>query len=126
MDIQDIIDKITECAEANGWHVHTERYRDTALWLFEFSQYTEAGQDFNFSAEMRYADPDTLIKSVREYYENYDPDEEAYLWIGDDGHGKNGAPYRISDIVADMEDAESMVGTLLEAFEGLDFDPCGE
>ena len=108
MDIQDIIDKITECAEANGWHVHTERYRDTALWLFEFSQYTKAGQDFNFSAEMRYADPDTLIKSVREYYENYDPDEEAYLWIGDDGHGKNGAPYRISDIVADMEDAESL------------------
>ena len=126
MDIQDIIDKITECAEANGWHVHTERYRDTALWLFEFSQYTKAGQDFNFSAEMRYADPDTLIKSVREYYENYDPNEEAYLWIGDDGHSKNGAPYRISDIVADMEDAESMVGTLLEAFEGLDFDPCGE
>ena len=126
MDIQDIIDKITECAEANGWHVHTERYRDTDLWLFEFSQYTKSGQDFNFSAEMRYADPETLIKSVREYYENYDPDEEAYLWIGDDGHGKNGAPYRISDIVADMEDAESMVGTLLEAFEGLDFDPCGE
>ncbi|MGI6793193.1 hypothetical protein ACMYZ5_02520 [Bacteroides sp. KG68] len=98
MDIQDIIDKITECAEANGWHVHTERYRDTDLWLFEFSQYTKAGQDFNFSAEMRYADPETLIKSVREYYENYDPDEEAYLWIGDDGHGKNGAPYRISDM----------------------------
>ena len=47
---------------------------------------------------MRYADPETLIKSVREYYENYDPDEEAYLWIGDDGHGKNGAPYRISDM----------------------------
>lgn len=126
MDIQDIIDKITECAEANGWHVHTEKYLDADLWLFEFSQYTKAGQDFNFSAEMRYADPDTLIKSVREYYENYDPDEEAYLWIGDDGHGKNGAPYRISDIVADMEDAESMVGTLLEALEGLDFDPCGE
>ena len=117
---------ITECAEANGWHVHTEKYLDADLWLFEFSQYTKAGQDFNFSAEMRYADPDTLIKSVREYYENYDPDEEAYLWIGDDGHGKNGAPYHISDIVADMEDAESMVGTLLEAFEGLDFDPCGE
>lgn len=126
MDIQDIIDKITECAEANGWHVHTEQYRNTDLWLFEFSQYTKVGQDFNFSAEMKYADPDTFIKSVREYYENYDPDEEAYLWIGDDGHGKNGAPYRISDIVADMEDAESMVGTLLEALEGLDFDPCGE
>ncbi len=117
---------ITECAEANGWHVHTEKYLDADLWLFEFSQYTKAVQDFNFSAEMRYADPDTLIKSVREYYENYDPDEEAYLWIGDDGHGKNGAPYRISDIVADMEDAESIVGTLLEAFEGLDFAPCGE
>ena len=96
------------------------------IWQFEFSQSTKAGQDFNFSAEMKDGDPDSLIKSVREYYEGFDPDEEAYLWIGEDGHGRNGAPYHIRDIVADMEDAESMVLDLLAALEETDFDPTEE
>lgn len=121
MDIQDIIDRITECAEAQGWSVHASKNPNADIWQFEFSQYTNAGQDFNFSAELKDGEPDNLIKSVREYYEGFDPDEEAYLWIGDDGHGKNGAPYRIRDIVADMEDAESMVLDLLAALEETDF-----
>ena len=45
-----------------------------------------------------------------------DVDEEAYIWIGSDGHGKNGAPYHIADIVKDMEEAEVMMADLYEAF----------
>jgi len=126
MDIQDKIDRITECAEAKGWSVHTSKNPKAEIWQFEFSQSTKAGQDFNFSAEMKDGDPDSLIKSVSEYYEGFDPDEEAYLWIGEDGHGRNGAPYHIRDIVADMEDAESMVLDLLAALEETDFDPTEE
>ena len=126
MDIQDTIDRITECAEAKGWSVHTSKNPKAEIWQFELSQSTPAGQDFNFSAEMKDGDPDSLIKSVREYYEGFDPDEEAYLWIGEDGHGRNGAPYHIRDIVADMEDAESMVLDLLAALEETDFDPTEE
>ncbi len=126
MDIQDTIDRITECAEAKGWSVHTSKNPKAEIWQFELSQSTKAGQDFNFSAEMKDGDPDSLIKSVMEYYEGFDPDEEAYLWIGEDGHGRNGAPYHIRDIVADMEDAESMVLDLLAALEETDFDPTEE
>ena len=126
MDIQDTIDRITECAEAKGWSVHTSKNPKAEIWQFEFSQSTKAGQDFNFSAEMKDGDPDSLIKSVRLYYEGFDPDGEAYLWIGEDGHGRNGAPYHIRDIVADMEDAESMVLDLLAALEETDFDPTEE
>lgn len=126
MDIQDTIDRITECAEAKGWSVHTSKNPKAEIWQFELSQSTKAGQDFNFSTEMKDGDPDSLIKSVREYYEGFDPDEEAYLWIGEDGHGRNGAPYHIRDIVADMEDAESMVLDLLAALEETDFDPTEE
>ena len=32
---------------------------------------------------------------------------------GPDGHGKNGAPYHIKDIVCDMEAAEAMIDMLL-------------
>ena len=46
---------------------------------------------------------------MKRYYEDFDPDYEAYLWIGDDGHGRNGAPYHIKDIVSDMEEAEEQI-----------------
>lgn len=126
MDIQDTIDHIIKCAEAKGWSVYTSKNPEAEIWQFEFSQCTKAGQDFNFSAEMKDGDPDNLIKSVRGYYDSFDPEEETYIWIGEDGHGKNGAPYHICDIVADMEDADGMVLDLLAALEETDFDPTEE
>ena len=42
-------------------------------------------------------------------------DEEAYLWLDETGHGKNGAPYRMKDVVKDMEEAEKMIDRLLDA-----------
>lgn len=59
---------------------------------------------------------EAFIDNIHEYYENFDVDEEAYIWIGSDSHGKNGAPYHIADIVKDMEEAEIMMADLYEAF----------
>ena len=52
-----------------------------------------------------------------DYYEGYDPSEEAILWCDSSGHGKKGAPYHLKDIIADMEEAEEMVGALYEAIK---------
>lgn len=123
-----LIDAITKVAEDKGWSVNVEegtRWNNKTRQVeskgevleFTFAQYSDAGQDFSFMAEMKDGDVDTLIQSISEYYESYDPDEEASLWIGDDGHGKNGAPYRITDIVKDMEQCEEMVRDLLYAIE---------
>lgn len=60
---------------------------------------------------MKCEDIDTLIADMEQYFEGFDPDYEAYLWIGNDGHGKNGAPYHIKDIVSDMEEAENKYTT---------------
>lgn len=110
------IQRITDIAQEKGWSVNVEDKNETRV-LFEFQRYAKYGQDFLFNADMQGEDIDTLIVSVKEYYEGFDPDYEAYLWIGDDGHGKNGAPYHIKDIVADMEDAEEQIYELLQAFE---------
>lgn len=85
--------------------------------VFDFQQYTPHGQDFSFSVEMKGNDTDSLLQEIEEYYEGFDPDYEAYLWIGTDGHGKNGAPYRIKDIVNDMEQAEAMIEKLYETLK---------
>lgn len=102
------ISKIIAIAETNGWNVDTDEVKHGHI-VFEFSQYTPAGQDFNFSAELTNGEVRTLIENIKEYYDGFDADAEAYLWIGDDGHGKNGAPYHIKDIVRDMKAAEEMV-----------------
>lgn len=128
MKHQELIDTITQLAEDKGWGVSVE---EATHWNsvtrkvesngdvldFTFAKYSDMGQDFSFSVELKDGDVTSLIESMFFYYDNYDPDEEASLWIGSDGHGKNGAPYRITDIVKDMEQCEEMVRDLLYAIE---------
>lgn len=110
----DDIQKIVSEANRKKWSVSTDKTEEGHI-LFEFSKFTPAGQDFNFSATMTDGDPATLVEDIKRYYESFDVDEEAYLWIGPDGHGRNGAPYHIKGIVSDMEAAEEMIYQLYEA-----------
>lgn len=106
---------ITEIAEILGWSVDFSELQNGKKDV-NFAKYTSYGQDFNFSVELEDDDMEAFIDNIHEYYENFDVDEEAYIWIGSDGHGKNGAPYHIADIVKDMEEAEVMMADLYEAF----------
>ena len=108
--------KITEIAETLGWSVDFSEPHNGSIDV-NFAKYTSYGQDFNFSVELEDDDMEAFIDNIHEYYENFDVDEEAYIWIGSDGHGKNGAPYHIADIVKDMEEAEAMIADLYEAFK---------
>lgn len=107
--------KITEIAEILGWSVDFSELQNGKTDV-NFAKYTSYGQDFNFSVELEDDDMEAFIDNIHEYYGNFDVDEEAYIWIGSDGHGKNGAPYHIADIVKDMEEAEVMMADLYEAF----------
>ena len=84
--------KITEIAEILGWSVDFSEPQNGKTDV-NFAKYTSYGQDFNFSVELENDDMEAFINNIHEYYENFDVDEEAYLWIGSDGHGKNGASY---------------------------------
>lgn len=117
---QNIIDKITECAECNGWSVGLDTGQEKVIVVFEFSKHTPAGQDFSFSATMRDNSLESLVADMVEYYEGFDVDSEAYLWLDSNGHGKNGAPYRMKDMVEDMEEAEKMIDRLLDAIMELE------
>lgn len=113
MTQQEFIDRIIEIAESQGFSVNTETNEGNVE--FTFSQCTDLGQDFSFEATMKDNNIYTLIREVNDYYEGYDPSEETMLWVGPDGHGKNGAPYRLTDVVKDMEQCEQMVKNLLDA-----------
>lgn len=117
MRAKKIIDAVVRCGEAEGWHISTDAQQQKGIVVFEFSKFTPAGQDFSFSATMKGNSLDTLIDDMEEYYESFDVDKETYLWLDNDGHGKNGAPYRMKDVLEDMEAAEQMIDSLIEAIK---------
>ena len=85
-------------------------YDDSSGYV-EISKYSTAGQDWSTDIELG-EDIHDFVNNIWKAYESYDPDYEATLWIGEDGHGKNGAPYHIQDIVADMEECQSFIKEL--------------
>lgn len=80
---------------------------------FEFEKFSPAGQDFSLhvSAKSR----DDLVQALLERYHCYDPSEEAYLWLDNTGHGKNGAPYDMLDVYEDMMACREMIQELIDA-----------
>lgn len=49
------------------------------------------------------ADIQTFAKAVRETADGYDVDYETYIWLDEEGHGKNGAPYHIREVLKENE-----------------------
>lgn len=116
MNTKKNIHKVIDVANSKGWSVNVED-KDKSNTLLEFQCNTKHGQKFSFNAGMFDEETDTLIAGIRQYFMNFDHDYEASLQIGDDGHGKCGAPYHIKDIVADMEEVEMKIYELLSSLE---------
>lgn len=109
--------RIEEIANDNDWSVSFGEQRDETY--AEFESYTDAGQDLIVTIWIDNKDESMsdVSAKLRDYAFNYDPDEEASKWIGENGHGMNGAPYHLSDILADMEDAKQMIYDLSDAMK---------
>lgn len=101
-------EQIKEISNDKGWSVHFSEQGDDIV--VEFETYTSFGQDFIVPIVVKSLDD--VQEELQNYYDAFDVDEQTSLWIGPDGHGKNGAPYHISDIVKDMEEAEVMIEDL--------------
>ena len=109
-------DKVADVADANGWNVYEPT--DEEHLELEFSAYTPAGQDYMFSVVLeRGKGAHEFLEEIDRHIDGFDVDYETYLWIGGDGHGRNGASYHIKDIVADMEAALQMVKDLRDALQ---------
>lgn len=120
MYIDDLTDAVVACAEANGWKVEAGIIYKEQKSEFEFQKYSPAGRDFSFSAEMRCANINSLIENIEEYYEDFDVDSKTYLWLDHNGHGINGAPYRMRAVLEDMETTEQMIEQLLDAIKNME------
>ena len=100
--------KFIQIAEDLGWGIYQDERE------IELQKYIGSGQDFSFSVRKGF----DFYRQVEDYYNSFDPDEEALLWVDDSGHGKNGAPYRLKDIITDMEEVEKELLALRNALIG--------
>lgn len=108
--------RIEEIANDNGWSVNFSEQGD---WEYiEFESYTEAGQDLIVNiCDNPFEELADVECALWHYAEDFDPETEAYGWLGSDGHGINGAPYHMADVLEDMVDAKQMIYDLSDAFK---------
>lgn len=112
---QKLLDLIIHIGQVRGWAVDATDNGNDLAYIF-FQRYSPADQDFNMSIEMPNNDPNEFLKNLDDYYENFDPDSEALNWCDKEGHGINGAPKRLKDIIIDFEEIEKEIKELLEVF----------
>ena len=118
MKKETILERIERVANENEWKMtYSKCYSHSRDLDIEFEKYTSAGQDFFVCATLKANNPSTVLEDLRDRYNGFDPDEEAMLWTGPDGHGVKGAPYHLKDIVDDMIEAGEMLGDLVSAME---------
>lgn len=109
---------LAKVCEDLGIKIDVSEYDDDERITIFFSFYTDCGQDVNQQIDLYdWNDVDEIRDKLAELYENFDVDYETYIWLGNDGHGKSGAPYHIKDLLADMEEVDEKLKQLSIEFE---------
>lgn len=91
-------------ADELGWSIY---FDDNGGW--EFGKYSPAGEDFSF-----YVRGEDIVKEVYEYYEDFDPDEHAKMWVEAQGRVA-GVPSSIRTLIDDAEAIDEMLKELADA-----------
>ena len=96
--------ELMEAIENAEWAMtEDERY-------YTFEIYSPAGQDFIFDIDKNEAvNLETLSSEIYGYYNCFDVDEATYIWLDESGHGRNGAPYNMEDVLKDMKWCENKI-----------------
>lgn len=94
--IEKMLDKIKEL----GWGVRVDGNFITV------GKYSPAGMDYSFDVDITDFEKEDSILTAAELFveaihsviDDFDPSYEAYLWLDNTGHGRNGAPYNMRDL----------------------------
>lgn len=105
---QKLEELIIEIAADEGWTVDIYEINEKVENVC-FQRYSPSGQDFSFQVEIKDNNPMSLIKEMADYYDDFNPDREALQWYDEKGHGTNGAPKRLKDIIIDFEKIEEAI-----------------
>lgn len=106
MDKRNQFEKLQDVAESLGWS-----YQDNSEGIV-LSKNISFGQDYSFELDTS----EDLLEQVYYRWQDFDPCSEAYRRLDETGHGKNGAPYYMGDVLKNMEKTDSELEKLYEIF----------
>lgn len=107
--------KICEIANAYGWTSNCDNDGEGHV-EFSFRQHSPLGEDV--VVELDPCLPDQVVAKIREYANDFDPDDHARMWIeNSDGRG---VPQSVRELIDDAEEIKQMLESLACALEDLD------
>ena len=114
---KDVIAKVIEIAEENGFSVDVYNNREgKEEYYFEFGKYSDCGRDFTFYIFFNTLDDiSDIADKIYEYYEDFDVSYETYIWLDNFGHGMNGAPDDMLDVYNDTKQCKGFIEELYNA-----------
>lgn len=95
-----------EVCEANDWHVMENSAGD-----FDLEKYSPAGEDFIFNVSVEDENNADYWKEVFDYWNNFDPDDHAVMWYGQN----RGEPTSLRVLLDDAEAIKEMLEQLWRA-----------
>lgn len=90
-------------AEDLGWSYNVDDTpNERGEVCVELEKYSPQDQDFIATIWFENGNKSDFMDKLYQYYSDFDPDEEASKWIGEDGHGANGEDTAIPTITLHM------------------------
>lgn len=91
-----------------GYHIEINNDIEIDNDTITFYKTAPKGLDFSFEVNIGY-DINDFAKNIHNTFMDYDVSYETYLWLDNTGHGKNGAPYELEDVLEDIKDCEQYI-----------------
>lgn len=96
------LENLQEQVEKLGWSMKI--YEDYVV----LTTYSPEEQEHSHEITLKHlengdVDFHSLSEDLYDCAEGFDVEENTMLWVDSDGHGKNGAPYHLKDVLKDME-----------------------
>lgn len=124
MDFEDLVEIYDNADNLEGWYYCSdedplptyvevleplfakEGYR-TEINYDTVTFYKKAPKGLDFSFEVNIGDDiNDFARNIHNLFMDYDVSYETYLWLDNTGHGKNGAPYELEDVLEDIQNCE--------------------
>lgn len=94
-----------------GYHIEINNDIEIDNDTITFYKTAPKGLDFSFEVDIG-CDIEDFLDIIDNYYQNFDVSYETYLWLDNTGHGKNGAPYGMEDVLEDMKACEQYINDI--------------
>ena len=126
MGNKELLNRLLDLAAEDGWQIR--KYDDRVI----FSIYSPCGVRFGFDiCTDEYYDTEAeaaedLLVKIRVAYEIFDVSKEAYKHLDENGHGKDGASYKMIDVYKDVEECQDAILNLYYLLNDYYYEICEE